>query len=258
VRGAAARLGRAARTLCAAAPLGAGLAGCTGFLHSTAQPEQIYYLRALPAANGGSAAAAPGGGFTAAANGPATPAPGTAALPRMTVSLRVGHPVADPGLDTPHIMLVQADHRMNFYAGSRWPAPIPDVVEALAVETLRGSGEWASVEDSASPFPSDYLLQLAVRRFDADYTEGSGAVPTVQVTIDCTLGRREGRDVIATFVASGSAPATANRLANVVGAFEQATDAALASLAQQATQAVRADAPRAAQNEDIPAPSIRR
>ena len=43
-------------------------------------------------------------------------------------SLRVGHPVAAPGLDSSHIMLVQADHRMNFYIGSRWPAPVADVL----------------------------------------------------------------------------------------------------------------------------------
>ena len=77
------------------------------------------------------------------------------------------------------------------------------------------------------------------------------------MTLDCILGRREGRDVLATFVASGAALASANRLSEVVSAFEQATGAALGSLSQQAQQAVRAAAERAAQNEDRP-PSIRR
>jgi len=209
--------------------------GCSGLFHSTAHPEQTYYLRA-PAA--------------AAGNG----APATAAV---AGSLRVGHPVAAPGLDSSHIMLVQADHRMNFYIGSRWPAPVADVLEALAVETLRASGAWTSVEDSTSPFPSDYLLQVAVRRFEADYTAG-GAVPEVHVTLDCIIGRRAGRDVVATFVVSGAALATANRLSDVVSAFEQATGAALGALSQQATQAVRAAAEHAAQNEDRPTPSISR
>ena len=209
--------------------------GCSGLFHSTAHPEQTYYLRA-PAA--------------AAGNG----APATAAV---AGSLRVGHPVAAPGLDSSHIMLVQADHRMNFYIGSRWPAPVADVLEALAVETLRASGAWTSVEDSTSPFPSDYLLQVAVRRFEADYTAG-GAFPEVHVTLDCIIGRRAGRDVVATFVVSGAALATANRLSDVVSAFEQATGAALGALSQQATQAVRAAAEHAAQNEDRPTPSISR
>ena len=123
--------------------------GCSGLFHSTAHPEQTYYLR------------------------PPAVAAGEGALRGAGASLRVGHPLADPGLDSSHIMLVQADHRMNFYAGSRWPAPAADVIEALAVETLRASGGWRSVEDSTSPFPSDYLLQVAVRRFEADYTARS-------------------------------------------------------------------------------------
>jgi cholesterol transport system auxiliary component len=225
---------RLSRTL--AALLAVPLAACSGFLHSTAQPEQAYFLRA------------PLGGAAAAAGSATSSAPGT------PVSLRVGHPLADPGLDSAHIMLVRADHRMDFYSGSRWPAPVPDVVESLAVQTLRASAQWASVEDSRSPFPSSYLLQVTVRRFDADYT-GGGAAPEVQVVLDCILGRREGRDVVATFIAAGTASASANRLAEVVAAFEQATGTALTALAQQSLAAVRADQARAAQNAAAPRPS---
>ncbi len=200
------------------------LAGCAGLFQSKAKPEQIYYLR-TPAAPSASAAAS------------------SAAMP---ASIRVGRPAADPGLDSPHIMLVQADHRMNFYSGSRGAAPAPEVIEALAVQTLRASGAWASVEGSASPFPSDYLLQIHVRRFEADYTEG-GEAPVARVVLDCIVGRRQGREVLATFTVSGSAAAPANRLGEVVAAFEQATGAALQSLAQQAEQAVRSDGQYATQ-----------
>ena len=233
--------------------------GCSGLFHSTAKPEQTYYLRAPSRANSSTppiSSAAPAAGGAAA--GSAAPA-GSAAVPApaAAMSLRVGRPVAAPGLDTPHIMLLQADHRMNFFTGSRWPAPTPDVVEALAAETLRASGAWASIEYSSSPFPSEYLLQLTVRRFEADYTEG-GSAPVVYVVFDCALGRREGRDVITTFTVSGTTPATANRLAEVVSAFEQATGAALNSLSQRATQAVLGDMERSTQNEANPAPSSSR
>jgi cholesterol transport system auxiliary component len=212
----------------------AALSGCAGLFHSNAQPEQTYYLR--PPEAGAEGAIAP-------------------LVP--PASVRVAHPFASPGLDNAHIMLVQSDHRMNFYAGSRWPAPLPDVVEALAVEELRASGAWASVEDSHSPFPSDYLLQLAVRRFEADYTAGS-PVPVAQVAIECTLGRREGRNVIATFTATGSVPAAANRLGDVVAAFEQAVNTALATLAEQAVQAAAADAQHLSQKVENPDPSSSR
>jgi cholesterol transport system auxiliary component len=210
-------------------------AACTSLFHSNAPAEQTYYLRPP-------------------ASAPAAATPLAAA--RIPISLRVGHPLADPGLETPHIILVQADHRLNFYSGSRWAAPLADVVDALAVQTLRASGDWSSVEDSTSPFPSNYLLQIAVRRFEADYTAG-GAAPTVYVVLDCILGRREGRDVVATFVVSGSAAAADNRMSAVVAAFEQAAGSALTSLAQQTAQLAAADSERT-QNGAKPEPSIRR
>lgn len=224
------------------------LSGCAGLFHSDAQPEQTYYLRAAAAE---ASAASTGGAANGAGSGTATPATG--------LSLRVGHISAAPGLESVHIMLVQPDHRMNFYSGSRWPAAAPEVIEALAVQTLRASGAWSSVEDSASPFPSEYLLQVTLRRFEADYSGGAAAAPVVQVVLDCIIGRREGREVLATFIASASAPAAANRLTDVVAAFEQATTTALAQLAQQSSQAAHADAQqRSAQNAANPDASIRR
>jgi cholesterol transport system auxiliary component len=218
-----------------------GLTGCSGLFRSNAKPEQIYYLRA-PAPPAAAPSAASGAAATAA---PAVATP---------VSLRVVRPLADPGLDTTHIMLVQADHRMNFYSGTRWPAPAPALLEALAVQTLRASGEWASVQDSASPFPADYLLQMHVRRFEADYTRG-GEAPAAQVVLDCTVGRRQGREVLATFTVSGSAAAGSNHLSQVVAAFEQATGAALNALAQQSVQAVRLDSTHGAERKDPSRPS---
>ena len=196
-----------------------GLAGCSGLFQSKAKPEQTYYLRA-PAAR------------TAATSAPAIPA-----------SVRVIRPAASPGLDTSRIMLVEADHRMNFFSGSRWPATAPELIEALAVQTLRASGAWVSVGSSGGPFPADYLLQIHVQRFEADYSEGTAGAPVVHVVLECVVGRREGREVLTTFTAAGSAAAAANRLGEVVMAFEQATGVALEALSRQTEQAVRADRP---------------
>lgn len=216
------RLSGALLTACAAL----AATGCTGLFHSTAPPEQTYLLRA-PAPPAAAAPAAPPGAALAS----------PAALP----SIRVSQPGADPGLNSSRIILVQADHRLNFYSGSRWAGPVPDLVEALTVETLRASGGWQSVQDADSPFPSDYLLRIRVRRFEADYT-GGGPAPEVHVVLDCVVGQREGREVLASFIAQGSATAAADRMSAVVAAFEQATDEALTSLAQQSHTAVAAAA----------------
>jgi len=97
---------------------------------------------------------------------------------------------------------------------------------------------WQSVGDSTSSFPSDYVIQIMIRRFEADYTSG-GPAPDIHVVFDCVVGRREGREVVASFLAEGSAQAGANRLGAVVAAFETATNTALDSMARQTAGAVR-------------------
>ncbi len=189
------------------------LSGCGGLFHSNARPDQVYYLRA-------------------------TAPEKRAATDPLPTSLRIVRPTAAPGLDSPQIVLLQSDRRMSFYLASRWPASIPSLVESLAVETLRGSGTWQSVSDSTSSFPSDYVMQVMIRRFEADYT-GGGPAPEVHVVFDCVVGRRESREVVGSFLAEGAAQATANRLGAVVAAFETATNAALGSMATQTAGAVR-------------------
>jgi ABC-type uncharacterized transport system auxiliary subunit len=203
--------------------LGLGIAGCASYLRSDAPPVQVYTLRA--------AVASPQG----AAHAHAVRA----------ASLRVAHPLAGPGLGTSQIVLLQPDHRMNVYAGSAWAADAPALIESLAARTLRASGDWSSVEAADSPFPAHYLLQISIRRFYADYAAGPEAPPTVRVTLDCTLGSESGRRILASFAASGSAAAGANRLSDVVAAFQQAADQALTSMSRQAFAAVGARRPSA-------------
>lgn len=205
------------------------LTGCSGLLHSDSPLEQVYFLRArLASADSATGANA--------------------------VSVHIARPIAAPGLDSSHIVLEESDRRMSYYMASRWPAVLPEMVEELAAQVLRASGAWSDVQGSESSFPSEYLLQIRIRRFDADYATsaaGRGVAPEVHVALDCTLGRRSGREVIATFAAEGSAAAAANRVRDVVAAFEDAANMALSSLATQAAGA-------AAQKVDKPVASITR
>ncbi len=213
-------------------------AGCSSGLHSDAPPLQIYVLRAT--------ATAP---RTAEASGAAVarpleasmPAGGTSAAP----SVQLPRPSADPGLATELITLVRSDHRMDYYSGSRWAGELPDIVSTLALDTLRASGQWGAVQESPSPFVSDYLLQINIRRFEADYTDGAVA-PKVRVVLDCTLARRIGRELVTTFAADASAAATENRLNAVVAAFETAANSAMAIVADRSGQAAKTAAVTAA------------
>jgi cholesterol transport system auxiliary component len=153
-------------------------------------------------------------------------------------TLQIQRPRADPGLATELITLVRSDHRLDRYAGSSWAGNLTDVVETLAIDTLRATGNWAAVHDAPSPFLSDYMLQINIRRFEADYT-GGGEAPKVYVTLDCSIARRVGRELLTSFVAEGVADAEANRMSAVISAFEKAANIALARMAERSAAAVR-------------------
>jgi ABC-type uncharacterized transport system auxiliary subunit len=148
---------------------------------------------------------------------------------------------------------------MSYYVASRWPDALPAVVEALATDTLRTSGAWSTVQDSASAFSSDYLLQIVIRRFEADYSVNP-TTPEVHVVLDCTIGRRAGREIIESFIAEGSSTAAANRLGDVVSAFEDASNKALDEIAVRTAQAVKtsAETMKTSQKVETPVPSMTR
>jgi cholesterol transport system auxiliary component len=192
--------------------IGVLVSGCSGLLHKDGPPIQVYVLRAA--------------------------APSAPAASEQAPSLQLLRPQADPGIASELITLVQSDHRMDHYADSSWAGALPDVVETLAMDTLRASGRWSAVHDSPSPFTADYLLQISVRRFEADYT-GGGDAPKVYVTLDCTIARRLGRELLTSFVAEGVADADANKMGAVVAAFEKAANTALATMAQRSADAIK-------------------
>jgi cholesterol transport system auxiliary component len=165
---------------------------------------------------------------------PQAPAAARPAVPSLHVSL----PIPAPGLYSERIVLVQPNHRMSHFAASQWPAELPQVVEALAVERLRATGDWAAVMDSESPFTSDYFLQISIRRFEAEYTSDA-APPTAQVAFDCAVGRRADHAILASFTAQAAAVASANRVGAVVAAFEEAANAALSEVTTDSAAAVK-------------------
>jgi len=213
----------------------AGAAGCSGGLHSDAPAAQVYVLRATAHTQAD-------------------------LIGHGDYSLRVGRPLAGPGLDSDHIVLVQSDHRMSYYVGSRWPSVLPQLLESMTVDTLRSSGAWSTVQDSASAFSSDYLLQIEIRRFEADYTDNAAA-PDIHVVLDCTVGKRAGREILASFITEGSATAAANRLTDVTSAFEEAANKALASMAERTLRTVQGSSEHEShpdQKVETPVPSITR
>ena len=187
------------------------LISCSGVFESDLAAPQAYVLRLPP-----------------------VPAPEPGATAGRVV---VQRPDASPGLESERIALLRSEQRFDFYAASRWAAPAPDIVESVIIDSLRATGAFSAVLDDSAAFAGRYSLRCMLRRFEADYTRGSGA-PTVFVTLDCTLGRRRDRELLASFTAQGSARAAEDRLNAVVAAFEAATAAAMSDLGRATTAAL--------------------
>ena len=181
------------------------LAGCASF-HSDQPPTQVYTLDPVFSASKLEA------GSNAAA-------------------LQVLRPRAAPGLDTERIALRRSAQRLDYYAASRWPAPLPEFLQSLAIDALRASGKFRAVQPDTSAFAADELLQIEIRRCQAEYA--SDGPPVVRLQLLATLGRRSDRAVVASVGAESSVAATENRMEAVVAAFQSAVTAALTELVSQ-------------------------
>jgi len=153
---------------------------------------------------------------------------GAAGTSAATATLQVARPLAAPGLDTDGIALQRDGQRLDYYAASRWAAPLPEIVQSQAIEALRASGKFRSVQPEGAAFAADLVLQLEILRCQAEYS--ADGPPTVHVQLLATLGRRADRGVLATVSAAGAAPASENRMQSVVAAYQAALGTALAEL----------------------------
>jgi cholesterol transport system auxiliary component len=188
----------------AAAGVAGLLAGCAG-LHSNLAPTQTYVIAA-----------------------PAAQAPADAAA-AAAVTVHVLRPLAAPGLDTDQIALLRDAQRLDYYAASRWPAPLPDLLQTLAIDALRASGRFRAVQPDATAFKADDVLQIEIRHCEVVYSPDGK--PVVHVQLLATLGHQGDRSLVSSITAASEVPAAANRMQSVVAAFQDAVNRALTQLA---------------------------
>ena len=178
--------------------------GCAG-LHSNQAATQTYVLASTPAS-------APAAGTTAGAS-----------------TLQVLRPLAAPGLDTDQIALLRDAQRLDYFAASRWPAALPDLVQTLAIDALRAAGRFRAVQPDATAFAADAMLQIEIRHCEVVYA-AEGA-PAVHVQLLATLGHQGDRSLVSSATAQSEVQAAANRMQAVVAAFQEAVNRALTQLA---------------------------
>lgn len=144
----------------------------------------------------------------------------------LPLALGVARPRAASSLDTDRVAVVRAGGGFDYFAGMRWADAAPQMLQSLLVRAFTADGRFATTVATPSRVPTDLLLDVELRRFEASYATADGP-PRVRVELQATLvdGRKGTR--LASFLASSEVAAERNRQADVVAAFDVASGQAL-------------------------------
>lgn len=206
---------------------GSLLQGCTsGLLESQVAAPEVYRLGQV------STAADPG------ARPPSTPA--------LTLALTVARPRASQALDTDRIAVVPQPRRFDYYADVRWAEPAPQMLQQNLVAALEASGRFAGVLAAPARVPSELLLDVEVRHFEA-VAESPGATPEVHVQVQTSLVDMRRAARLASFTSEARVAAADNRRGAIVAAFDEASARVIADVVERAAAAVPTASPAPAQ-----------
>lgn len=147
--------------------------------------------------------------------------------PKVTWALEVATPSAPASLNTDRIALSNASLTMDYYANAAWPEQLPQSLHNLLIEAFEESGKIASVSKDGANVHADFLLQIDVRDFEAQYAVADTA-PKILLRMEAKLIRN--RQIVSSLDASQEAQAATNSVPSVVAAFNQALGAALSQI----------------------------
>jgi cholesterol transport system auxiliary component len=202
------------RVLCVllAAPT-ATLAACQGLIPGQGPPPDLYRL-------------------TAASRFPKD-------LPTVSWQLLVEPPVAPGGLNTTRIALLHSPMQLEYYARSDWADRVPLLVQALIVQSFENSDRIKAVGRDALDLRADYVLKAELRDFQAEYFHGGG--PVAHVGLNAKLVALPRRVIVASAHFDQTAEAKADRVEDVVSAFNEALSRVLEGLVAWTLKSGEAD-----------------
>jgi cholesterol transport system auxiliary component len=190
--------------------------GCSSLLDSELPTSTAYIIAPAPAAAQASASSA------------------------SDVDLSIGRPDMAPGLDTQRIAVLKG-RQLDYYRAARWGGSAVEVVQTLLVDSLQDQHLFRSVTSEQARVAGDYVLDIEVRDFQAEYA-GENTAPSAHVTIVGRLIRIVDRQLVSTVSAEARSQASDNRLGPVVSAFESASHEVALEIARRTAADVAGDA----------------
>ena len=168
------------------------------------------------------------------------PAGSVSGAPKTPVDLSIGRPDFAPGLDTDRIAVLKG-RQLDYYRGVRWGGRTVEVVQSMLVSSLNDQQLFRSVTAEQARVANDYMLDVEVRNFEADYV--NGPLPEAHVMIIGRLIRVFDRKLVTTVTSDARVASREERMTAVAAAFESAAQKVALDLAQQTAVAVAEDQP---------------
>lgn len=162
------------------------------------------------------------------------PAPATGG-DKINKTLEVAAPTAAPGLGTERIALKHSPNTLDFYAGARWPRPLPEVVQSIVIKTLEQDGQFSSVSDDETGTSEDLIVSILIQDFQAEYTT-KGEPPEIQVTLSTKISDAATHKILGSFIVSKSLAAKSNTVADIIHAFDRSLQQSLSEIAVKSAE----------------------
>ncbi len=176
--------------------------GCTGVLPGAGPPPRLFRLT------------------------PKSTFPGD--LEPVDWQLVIETPLAPAGLDTTRIALQRASVELEYYARANWTDVAPTMIQTLVVESFENSGKIVAVGRESLGLRADFVLKLELREFQSDYS--GGLVPDAHVRLNAKLVKMPQRTIVGSQSFEAKVSATADRIEDIVAAFDNALGKSLKEL----------------------------
>jgi len=141
---------------------------------------------------------------------------------RLPLAIGVGRVRAPSSLETERIAVLQPDSRFDYFAGVRWSEPAPQMLQQQLVRVLAADGRFEAVVAAPSRVPTDLVIDVELRRFEAVYA-AENAAPEIRVEMQVAVLDARTVERVASFTVAAASAAQADRRAAVIAAFERAT-----------------------------------
>ena len=120
--------------------------------------------------------------------------------------------------------------QVEYYARSSWTDRAPLMIQTLMIESFENSDRIVSVGREGGGLRADFLLKTELRELQAEYYDSD--TPVAHVTINAKIVAMPSRDIVASKSFDRKIQAEADRMDDVVQAFDDALGKVLKNLVE--------------------------